>query len=60
MENKKELVRRIRTHDLTRITLKSYPLYHKMLFINFRLKIANSIKTDCYLKTANSKLQLFH
>ena len=25
-ENKKELVRGIRTHDLTRLSLKSYPL----------------------------------
>ena len=28
-ENKKELVRGIRTDDLTYINLKSYPLHHK-------------------------------
>ena len=32
LKNKKELVRGIRTHDLDRITLRSYPIHHKTLF----------------------------
>ena len=31
MENKKQLVRAIRTHDLTRLSLKSYPPDNKSL-----------------------------
>ena len=32
MENKKQLEHGIRTHDLTRKSLKSYPLDHEILY----------------------------
>ena len=56
MENKKHLVRGIRTHDLTRHSLKSYPLDHKSLYEGIHGVFIIFMKKSKFLHKEGEKL----